>query len=175
MMSEEIVAMSYVIKDDAEAENIQASIWNTRVTEGSYMQQTLQEHSFSKPSAYFAKVFFSRSSLVNSGVSSLAPPCVRLHEIRPPHLLWNISVSAAWLFDSTEMFSPGCPNESSQQQNKLRPEILIGSGGVAPLEADNGLFVRHWRWETGLHWRRYECATKKLSPQLKELRHYLGS
>lgn len=34
MMSDETVAMSYVIKDDAEAENKQASIPNTRLTEG---------------------------------------------------------------------------------------------------------------------------------------------
>lgn len=46
MMADETVAMSYVIKDDAEAENIQASIWNTSVTEGSYTQQTFQSTAF---------------------------------------------------------------------------------------------------------------------------------
>lgn len=31
MMSDETLAMRYIIKDDAEAENMQAYIWNTSV------------------------------------------------------------------------------------------------------------------------------------------------
>lgn len=40
MMSDETVAMSCVIKDDAEAETHR--LLNTSVTEGSYTQQTIQ-------------------------------------------------------------------------------------------------------------------------------------
>lgn len=43
-MSDETAAMSCVIKDDAEAGNIQASIWNSSGTEGSNTQPTIQSH-----------------------------------------------------------------------------------------------------------------------------------
>lgn len=55
MMSDETVAMSCVIKDDAEAENLQASIWNASVTEGSSTQQTTQRTGFQSPDRVWPK------------------------------------------------------------------------------------------------------------------------
>lgn len=116
MMSDETVAMSYVIKDDAEAENTQASIWNTSVTEGSYMQPTTQRVQLFKAMTVIRKnILQPKLSGKQQHLLSSSSLCV---------FVWNATAAPSakqfglccliFRFDSTEMLSPGWPNESSQ-------------------------------------------------------------
>lgn len=104
MMSDGTVAMSYVIKDDAERlENTQASICNPGVTEGSCTQLTFKKVQLFR--AVTASLQILRSSLVNGGASFRASVCVFVRTVLHCRI---------FRFDSIEMFSLGWPNGSPQ-------------------------------------------------------------
>lgn len=166
MMWDETAAMSYVIKDDGEAANTQASIWTSSETEGG---KPFKERCFAKPWARFRKIyiyiyiFCGQSALANSGVSSPAPPCARLCESRQPRLRTAQSPRP-----STGGGGSQCVVSVGKQARACSSNWIRWRRTAAGRH--NGASVRPRRRGKGWRRRPRQYATKKLGPQIKRWR-----
>lgn len=104
-MSDGPVALSYVIKDDAERlENLQASIWNSSATEGSdepanhsNTQRFIATAAFRKYPRAEALRWMAASPLSRRRVAAVASPVEKLRPLLPQ--CWDVSTGLAkWLF-----------------------------------------------------------------------------